>query len=53
MRLFDVYDFDPALGYNLNIVDRIVDVANEAENLGVLNNFEISIDIHETINILK
>jgi len=49
MRLFDVYDFDPSLGYSLNIPDRIVDIANYAESIGVINNFEISIDIHETI----
>ena len=51
ISLFDIYDFEPDPTYNVGGI--IVNLADKAENLGVLHNFEIIISTHETIKLSK
>lgn len=51
ISLFDIYDFEPDPTYTPGGI--IVSLADKAENLGILHNFEIIISTHETIKLSK
>ena len=49
ISLYDIYDFDPKANYSLDLKEDLVKLADLAEKLGVLKNFELLIKTHETI----
>jgi len=49
INLYDIYDFDPKANYSLDLKEDLVKLADSAEKLGVLKNFELLIKTHETI----
>lgn len=51
IKLYDIYDFDPTGDYNLKPKDKVVDLANLAESLGIIKNFETTIETHEILQI--
>ena len=51
ISMFDIYDFEPGPTYNTGGL--IASLADKAEKLGVLHNFEIHISTHEIITFSK